>query len=809
MFIRSTIAAVCVLLLTVSGSAAQTYPSPTVQNITILGTCNGPGCGEPSNANLTSLSNAVNEVESFLVQTSLGSYEWVAGVISNSSMSSLRANTIPWPTIHVQGYYGAGTAGGGDFEYTASDTTTSDNGGTIIVDASSHRYYRVWDHKALSVTWFGAKSDGHIITAGVQTSTSSPTISSGAYTFTSADAGAQITLTNPAPINSASAPSNTFVGTISGASSGNGTLSGNAGFTSTTYQYAAARFYHTDDTTAVQNALNAGHTLQGAEIDFPAGVTAGCDLVYYSNERIVGASNGASTVMMTNGCNGDIFISYQFASLVGTNNTGGVGNWAFEDITLDGNRGDNTASGTGTPTGTGDGLRTYGYKWNFKNLNINYMAGDAFYTEWSSSGGSPFDNNGTAALDGMEATGGYNYNSFYNGGYCLVWNGPHDSQIEQMFCSANGMGDILYGSGAQAANGGPLKLGHFHGYNSNGVNIDLENNALECDFCSLEQGVLVNSLYNTFISTQIATLTIGKSSGGVNPVYDLEFLGGGVNLIVNNTGSGAGDQWLGAYINGISGGDIGSYTPQISYGNKGLANSIGSSLTLQNGASQALVMAQSSGSVFTITDGTLNFVLTAPGALAFGPSATIPINGAGLDLSADLGANLSSLLLPADTTANRPGTPQVAMLRYNTTLGAFEGYQGSTWATFAGLNVPESFTAAQRATPAVITISTSTFTPNFNTAQNFSITLVHASCPCKLANPSTTLVAGQAGVIEVHQSSTGSDTIGTWDGDYQYVGGTAAITLSTGADAVDYLPYYVNNAGTGIVLGSILNAPAH
>ena len=129
--------------------------------------------------------------------------------------------------------------------------------------------------------------------------------------------------------------------------------------------------------------------------------------------------------------------------------------------------------------------------------------------------------------------------------------------------------------------------------------------------------------------------------------------------------------------------------------------------------------------------------------------------------------------------------------------------------TLAAIGTAQSWTASQRETPVNITISVATFTPNFDTGQNFEIDLVHASCPCTLANPSTTLKAGQSGVIEVHQSATGSDTISTWGADYQYVGGTSTITFSTAASAVDYLPYYVNNAATGIVLGTLLKGPAH
>ena len=128
--------------------------------------------------------------------------------------------------------------------------------------------------------------------------------------------------------------------------------------------------------------------------------------------------------------------------------------------------------------------------------------------------------------------------------------------------------------------------------------------------------------------------------------------------------------------------------------------------------------------------------------------------------------------------------------------------------TIPGLGVAKIWTGAQRGTPFNIPISTATFTPNFNTAQNFEVDLTSA-CPCTLANPSTTLVAGQPGMIEIHQDGSGSRTIGTWGSDYQYAGGTSTITLSTGAGVVDYIPYYVNNAATGVVLGGIIKGPAH
>jgi len=40
--------------------------------------------------------------------------------------------------------------------------------------------------------------------------------------------------------------------------------------------------------------------------------------------------------------------------------------------------------------------------------------------------------------------------------------------------------------------------------------------------------------------------------------------------------------------------------------------------------------------------------------------------------------------LPAGTTAERPGTPSNGMIRYNTTLGTFEGYKAGSWGAIGG-----------------------------------------------------------------------------------------------------------------------------
>jgi hypothetical protein len=126
----------------------------------------------------------------------------------------------------------------------------------------------------------------------------------------------------------------------------------------------------------------------------------------------------------------------------------------------------------------------------------------------------------------------------------------------------------------------------------------------------------------------------------------------------------------------------------------------------------------------------------------------------------------------------------------------------------AYLDVVQSFTKSQRGTPQSLSAASSTITPNFDNGNNFTVTLVHANSPFTFANPSTTPVAGQSGVIEVIQSSSSPDLISTWGSDYTAAGGTSTLALTSGANARDYISYYVADA-THIVLSVGVSNATH
>ena len=119
-------------------------------------------------------------------------------------------------------------------------------------------------------------------------------------------------------------------------------------------------------------------------------------------------------------------------------------------------------------------------------------------------------------------------------------------------------------------------------------------------------------------------------------------------------------------------------------------------------------------------------------------------------------------------------------------------HDGSTAGGFplAAIAKAQTFTAAQRGTVSALTDG-ATITPNFATANNFSVTLGGNRT---LANP-TNLTAGQSGAIAITQDATGSRTL-AFGSYWKFPGGTAP-TLTTTASAVDVLAYYVDN-GTRI-----------
>ena len=132
----------------------------------------------------------------------------------------------------------------------------------------------------------------------------------------------------------------------------------------------------------------------------------------------------------------------------------------------------------------------------------------------------------------------------------------------------------------------------------------------------------------------------------------------------------------------------------------------------------------------------------------------------------------------------------------NTGVTSVNGSTGAI-SNIAVTNSAQTFTAAQRGTVSALTDG-ATITPDFATANNFSVTLGGNRT---LANPSN-ITAGQSGVIIVTQDGTGSRTL-SFGSYWKFPAGTAP-TLTTTASKVDAIVYYCEST-TRISAQAILN----
>lgn len=79
------------------------------------------------------------------------------------TIAALRANAADppiSPVVFVEGYYVGADGGEGNFWFKPTDTTSTDNGGTIIVDAAGQRWYRERNMESLNIFWFGIPIGG-------------------------------------------------------------------------------------------------------------------------------------------------------------------------------------------------------------------------------------------------------------------------------------------------------------------------------------------------------------------------------------------------------------------------------------------------------------------------------------------------------------------------------------------------------------------------------------------------------------------------------------------------------------------------
>ena len=124
-------------------------------------------------------------------------------------------------------------------------------------------------------------------------------------------------------------------------------------------------------------------------------------------------------------------------------------------------------------------------------------------------------------------------------------------------------------------------------------------------------------------------------------------------------------------LSAIASNNSSSTDPAVTFAHQWHVDTGDSTLKIRNAANSAYVNVSAVGGI-----GTANLGL----ALAASPSFTGTATFAGNILMSGTG----TLDLPVGTTAQRPGTPNNGMIRYNSTLSRYEGYSGSAWGALGG-----------------------------------------------------------------------------------------------------------------------------
>jgi hypothetical protein len=185
--------------------------------------------------------------------------------------------------------------------------------------------------------------------------------------------------------------------------------------------------------------------------------------------------------------------------------------------------------------------------------------------------------------------------------------------------------------------------------------------------------------------------------------------------------------------------------------------------------------------ITAIQNASANASAAAASATAAATSATNAANSA----TAAAGSVGSVKVTASDSTPavlNSKLVVDSTLVKTTLTPGANETLQVKL--NLGNVNV---WTAAQRGAVTALTYG-ATVTPDFALSNNYSLALTGN---VTLANP-TNLVAGQSGVIAVSQDATGSRTM-AFGSYWKFTGGTAP-TLTTTANAIDDIAYYVESA---------------
>jgi hypothetical protein len=214
--------------------------------------------------------------------------------------------------------------------------------------------------------------------------------------------------------------------------------------------------------------------------------------------KLIGS--GYSTILKAaNSSNIDVIKSLNFATLTGTNGTGGIHSFVLRDFVIDGNKA-NMSSGYG--------IRVYAYGYLIDNIILKDCKNDNIYSEWSTSTAGPSPHSMEAELRTIK--------SYQAGGRNITFRGPHDSRWFDIITFRAGTESVSVESVGSTYSGSCEMTGcHFWG------NSDVTKDTLTITGANV-------TAYGVIAEGSTSGIGINVTSGGI--------LMGKVNVFTNATG---------------------------------------------------------------------------------------------------------------------------------------------------------------------------------------------------------------------------------------------------------------------------------
>lgn len=176
-----------------------------------------------------------------------------------------------------------------------------------------------------------------------------------------------------------------------------------------------------DDTTAVQNAINAASGAGGGIVLFTPGTYLCSTLTLPSRVAIVGSGVDATILKLKDATNAALIRSTGFSGLTGGTSSGGTHSWAVKNLSIDGNKANNTA---------GCGIQVYGYGFAIEHVRIHDCDDHGIWTQWGTELGAVSPHDMTATF--------LDVHSHDNDGDGFYYSGPHDSIFNACMSYRNG-----------------------------------------------------------------------------------------------------------------------------------------------------------------------------------------------------------------------------------------------------------------------------------------------------------------------------------------------------------------------------------